>query len=147
MLDGSLVVMVDGVEHAVRASDAIDIPPNRPHRFWNASQREVRYVQEFDPALNIRGFFELLFRLANEGRLNERGMPSLLDIPVIVGEFSDVIRPASPPWAVLRSTALLCGRSPRRLGHRSADPQVPSVGPQRITRRPTSRVEHHVDST
>ncbi len=53
----------------------------------------------------MRAFFELLFHLANEGRLDEKGMPSLLDVPAMIDASSDVIRPTSPPWPVLRLIA------------------------------------------
>jgi quercetin dioxygenase-like cupin family protein len=40
ILEGSAIVEIDGVEHAVGAGDATFLPPNIPHRFRNASSSE-----------------------------------------------------------------------------------------------------------
>jgi quercetin dioxygenase-like cupin family protein len=107
LLSGQLVFEIDGIERTIQAPDSVTIPAGARHRFWNAGPGEAHYVQEFRPALSTRGFFELLFRLANEGRLDEKGMPSLLDVPALFDASEGVIRPISPPWAVLRLTAAL----------------------------------------
>jgi quercetin dioxygenase-like cupin family protein len=107
LLEGELVFEVDRTARTVAAPGTITIPAGVRHRFWNASQDEAHYVQEFRPALRTRAFFELLFRLANEGRLDENGMPALLDLPIMVDASSDVIRPTSPPWPVLRLLAAI----------------------------------------
>ena len=107
LLEGELTFEVDGTARTVPAPGTITIPAGVRHRFWNASQHEAHYVQEFRPALRTRAFFELLFRLANEGRLDENGMPALLDLPVMVDASVDVIRPTSPPWTVLRLLAAI----------------------------------------
>jgi quercetin dioxygenase-like cupin family protein len=105
LLEGELVFEVNGTARTVSAPRTITIPAGVRHRFWNASQHEAHYIQEFRPALRTRAFFELLFHLANEGRLDENGMPALLDLPIMVDASSDVIRPTSPPWPVLRLLA------------------------------------------
>ena len=105
LLSGQLVFEVDGVERTVGAPGVVTIPAEARHRFWNAGPGEAHYVQEFRPALSTRGFFEVLFHLANEGRLDENGMPSLLDVPALFDASADVIRPTSPPWVLLRLTA------------------------------------------
>jgi quercetin dioxygenase-like cupin family protein len=105
LLGGELVFEIDAATQTVAAPGTIVIPAGVRHRFWNASAEEAHYVQEFRPALGTRAFFELLFRLANEGRLDDKGMPALLDIPAMLDASSDVIRPTSPPWPVLRLTA------------------------------------------
>jgi quercetin dioxygenase-like cupin family protein len=107
LLAGELVFELEGVARTVRAPGDVTIPAGARHRFWNARPEEAHYIQEFRPALEMRAFFELLFHLANEGRLAENGMPDLLDIPAVLDASSDVLRPTSPPWAVLRLTAAL----------------------------------------
>ncbi len=107
LLAGELVFEVDGVEQRVAAPGTMTIHAGVRHRFWNAALDEAHYIQQFRPALQTRAFFELLFRLANEGRLDQNGMPSLLDLPVMVDASADVIRPSSPPWVFLRLIAAL----------------------------------------
>lgn len=107
LLGGELVFEVDRVTRTVSTPGSVTIPAGTRHRFWNAAQEEAHYVQEFRPALEMRGFFELLFHLANEGRLDEKGMPALLDVPAMLDASAEVIRPTSPPWPVLRAVAAL----------------------------------------
>ncbi len=104
---GELVFEVDGAARTVAAPGTMTIPAGVRHRFWNAGAEEAHYIQEFRPALETRAFFELLFHLANEGRLDEKGMPALLDVPAMLDASADVIRPTSPPWLVLRVVAAL----------------------------------------
>jgi quercetin dioxygenase-like cupin family protein len=121
ILGGELVFEVDRATKTVAAPGTFVIPVGARHRFWNAGSEEAHYFQEFRPALGTRAFFELLFRLANEGRLDEKGMPALLDIPAMLDASSDVIRPTSPPWPVLRLTAAVL-RPFAAIGGRSTTP-------------------------
>jgi hypothetical protein len=91
------VFEVDRAVRTVTAPGSVTIPAGVRHRFWNAGSVEAHYIQEFRPALGTRAFFEPLFHLANEGRLDETGMPALLDVPAMLDASSDVIRPTSPP--------------------------------------------------
>lgn len=105
VLSGSLVFEVDGVEQRLTSGESISIPANAPHRFWTDSEEETHSIAFFEPALEIAAFFETLFALAEEGKIGENGMPSLLQLAVMVPEFEDEIRPLSPPWPLLRLLA------------------------------------------
>ena len=115
---GSLTFLVDGVERTVKPGESITIPPGTPHRFWNDGDGDARAVQWFRPALKTRAFFETYFTLARDGKLDERGMPSLLQLSVMIPEFSQEIRPTRPPWAVQRAVAALLAPVARRRGYR-----------------------------
>jgi quercetin dioxygenase-like cupin family protein len=105
ILEGELVFELEGSEHTVGAQGSFAIPAGARHRFWNGAPQEAHYYQEFRPALGTWAFFQMLFKLANEGRLDASGMPSLLDVPAMVDASADVIRPTSPPWPLLRLAA------------------------------------------
>lgn len=107
ILEGELVFELEGLARTVIAPGSFAIPKGVRHRFWNGGTREAHYYQEFRPALGTWFFFETLFRLANEGRLDENGMPALLDVPAMVDASADVIRPTSLPWPLLRLAAAL----------------------------------------
>jgi hypothetical protein len=79
---------------------------------------DARAVQWFRPALKTRAFFETYFTLARDGKLDERGMPSLLELSVMIPEFSQEIRPTRPAWAVQRAVATLLAPVTRRRGYR-----------------------------
>ena len=56
-------------------------------------------VQEARPALRTAEFFATYFDLAARGELDERGMPSLLRLTVLVPAFADEMRVAEPAVA------------------------------------------------
>jgi hypothetical protein len=102
VLSGSLLFVVKGRESRVNAGERIEIPPNTPHTFRNDGQDEVNWIGEFRPALRIAEFFETLFVLSQRGELDEHGMPSILQIALLVPVFAREIRLVPPPGAVQR---------------------------------------------
>ena len=118
VLSGSLVFEVAGDQRRVRAGESIHVPANTPHRFWNDGSEDARSMQYFRPALDIASFFETAFVLAQRGQLDAKGMPRPLQLAVMVPEFGEEIRPATPPWPVLRSLAAVLGPIARLRGYR-----------------------------
>jgi quercetin dioxygenase-like cupin family protein len=115
---GSLRFSVGGVEQTVGEGESITIAANTPHRFWNDGDGDAHAVQWFRPALKTRAFFETFFALAADDKLDAKGMPSLLQLAVMIPEFSQEIRPTSPPWVMQQTLATLLGPLARRRGHR-----------------------------
>lgn len=119
VVSGALVFEVAGEERRVGPGESITIPAGTPHRFWNDGEEDAHSVQHFRPALDIASFFETFFALAARGELDENGMPPLLQVAVMAPEFSDEIRPASPPWPVVRLMGLVLGPVARMRGYRA----------------------------
>jgi len=122
VLAGALHFRVRGEVRLVRAGEKIVIPPNTPHHFWNEGEDDARAIQEFRPALRTELFFETLFALAQDGKLDERGMPSLLQMAVLVPAYGREIRPTSPPWLLLRALTWLLGPIALARGYRGVYP-------------------------
>jgi quercetin dioxygenase-like cupin family protein len=119
VVSGSLTVEVDGEGRELGAGEEVVIPANTKHRFWIEGEEEARSIQLFEPALDIASFFETLFALAQRDELDEKGMPSLLQTAVLVPEFGDEVRPASPPWAVLKALTTILGPVARMRGYQA----------------------------
>lgn len=119
VLAGTLHFRIDGRDHIVRVGETIVIPVNTPHCFWNEDDDEAIAIQEFRPALRTEEFFQTYFKLALDGKLDKRGMPSILQLAVLVPEFGDEIRPKTPPWPLLCGIAWLLGPIARVRGYRS----------------------------
>lgn len=115
---GSLVFEVEGKAKRVEAGESITVPADTPHRFWNESDADAHSVQVFRPALGIAAFFETYFELARRGELTDSGDIPLLQVAVMVPEFSREIRLTSPPWPIVRATAAIVGPIARRRGYR-----------------------------
>lgn len=120
IISGSLMFCIAGKERQVNAGEVVAIPPKVPHFFWNASDQEVHYIQEFRPALQSESFFETLFGLARDGKLNAQGLPSLFDMAVFVPKFWKEIRVTKPPEFIQKVLFTLLGPLSRRLGYRGA---------------------------
>jgi mannose-6-phosphate isomerase-like protein (cupin superfamily) len=118
VVSGCLIFEVAGEQQRLGAGDSLEVPANTPHRFWTEGNVDVHSIQFFRPALNIASFFETYFALAQQGKLDKNGMPRLLQLAVMVPEFADEIRPASPPWPVLRTLTTALRPIARRRGYR-----------------------------
>ena len=111
----TLVFGVAGKQRRIGPGETIRVPPNTPHRFWNDRPEDARSIQFFRPALDIASFFETMFALAAQDKLDAKGMPRPLQLAVMVPEFGNEIRPTSPPWPILKAlTANLAPLARRR---------------------------------
>ena len=107
-------------------SSLLSIPAGTRHSFSNPFDEDAHWTGSFRPALRIAAFFETYFALARDGRLDERGMPGLLQLAVLLPAFQDEIRPTTPPWPVLKALATALGPVARLRGYSA---------PARIARR------------
>jgi hypothetical protein len=96
----------------------VRISPGTPHRFWNGGDVDAHATQEFRPALDIASFFETYAALAADGKLKPNGMPSLLQLAVMIPVFADEVRLPHPPWTVQRAVARILGSVARARGNR-----------------------------
>jgi hypothetical protein len=117
---GTLRFVVDGEERRLSPGDAITIPAGTPDRFVNDGEEDAVSIQEFRPALRIAEFVGAWFELARRSELDERGMPSLLRLVVLVPAFADEIRSVSPPWPVQRVAFALLAPIARLRGYAAA---------------------------
>jgi quercetin dioxygenase-like cupin family protein len=120
VITGSLRFVVEGEERRLGPGDAITIPAGTPHYFVNDGKVDAVSIQEFRPALRTADFFKELFDLAERGKLDDRGMPSLLTLAVVGPRFANEIRATSPPWPVQRVAFALLAPIARLRGDTAA---------------------------
>jgi mannose-6-phosphate isomerase-like protein (cupin superfamily) len=97
VLEGTLRAKIDGELRELRAGDVLDVPAGTPHAMWNASDRRARTKWQTRPALRTEEFFETVFRLAREGKTNDKGMPNPLQLGVVAQTYRDEFRTTKPP--------------------------------------------------
>ncbi|WP_211233214.1 cupin domain-containing protein [Solirubrobacter soli] len=128
VLNGSLATRVDGVERSLREGEAVTVAAGVWHDWWNASGAPVDVLIELTPPSPR---FELAiatsFGLANAGRTNAKGVPSLLQVALLGAEFSDVIVRRHPPAFVQRLAFGVLGFVARRRGLQAIYPEY--LGP------------------
>jgi quercetin dioxygenase-like cupin family protein len=117
VVTGTLRFVVAGEERRLGPGDAITIPAGTPHYFVNDGEADAVSIQEFRPALRTADFFRAFFKLAEQGKLDAHGMPSLLTLAILAPGFADEIRAVSPPWPVQRVAFALLAPIARLRGH------------------------------
>lgn len=118
VLSGALHIAIRGERRVVHVGERVMIPADTPHTFWNEGPEPAISIQEFRPALRTEAFFRTYFALARDGKTDVRGVPSPLQLAVLVPAFSDEIRLTRPPWPLVRLLALLLGPLARVRGYR-----------------------------
>lgn len=126
VLAGTLQLEVDGRRTTMGPGDVAVVPPGRSHTWWNVGDEEARVLGDFRPALRTEMFFETLFGLAKDGKVNSRGLPNLLRLAVIMREYDDEILLARPPAAVQRAPFAPLAALGHLLGHRGWYPDYTS---------------------
>lgn len=113
---GSMLFTVNGVQRRVGPGETLTIPAGTPHYFVIDGEEEAVSIQEFRPALRTAELFRTLFQLAEQDKLDDHGMPSLLTLVVFGPRFADEIRATKPPWPLQRLAFALLGPIARMRG-------------------------------
>ena len=128
---GELEFRVGRKTVVARAGDRVVVSAGTPHRFRNVGAETAHFVCEVTPALGFEQLIETMFSLANDGKVNRKGMPNPLRLAVIANHhFGDVRLPFPPAW--LQRLGLLLGAPiGRLLGYRpayeAAAPKAPTA--------------------
>ena len=119
ILSGEINVQIDGQLKTLRKGDKLHIPPNKIHSMWNASDQDAVVNWQVRPAMNTEYFFETAIGLASEGKVNEKGMPPILQLVLMANRFSNTFRLTKPSplvqkvvFTLLTPVAYLVGYRP-----------------------------------
>ena len=116
VISGSLGVRIDGRELVLRAGESVAVPPGTPHTIWNAGEGETHLLVAFQPALKTEAFFETMFALARDGKIDSQGRPSLLQFAAGASEYGMYV--TRPPISVQKALFAVLGPLARALGYR-----------------------------
>ena len=129
VLDGTLEFRLGKKRRLVsRPGDRVLVPAGTPHRFENIGEETARFTCEVRPALGFEQLIETMFSLAEDGKVNRKGMPNPLRLAVIARHhFGDVRLPFPPPW--VQMIGLVLGAPVGRLlGYRPTyEPKAPKA--------------------
>ncbi len=116
VLKGEMNVRIDGEVRVLKENESLQIPANKIHSMWNASENITTVNWKTQPALKTEYFLETAFGLAADGKTNEASTPGILQAVLLLNNFTDTYRLASPPFllqkilfTLLTPIALLCG--------------------------------------
>jgi len=120
-VSGVLRARVGGEEHTLRAGEGMAVPPGTPHTWWIDGEEGARVLVEFRPALNTETFFETMYGLARDGKLDENGAPPLLQTAIISSAY-EVYLPR-PPTAQQKALFALLVPVGKLIGYRASYPE------------------------
>ena len=103
VIAGELGLCLPGGKQVLRAGDAVDVPAATPHRLFAVGDERVHALFELRPALRSEELLRRFFRLAQEGKVNAKGMPGLLELALIARDFEPEGYATKPPLAVQRA--------------------------------------------
>jgi hypothetical protein len=86
----------------LEAGAGVDIPRETPHQIWNPFEEPAVATWRTRPSLRTEEWFRSIDRLYREGKVAKNGMPGALAFAVLLSEYHDVFRLASPPDIVAR---------------------------------------------
>lgn len=108
---------------------ALVATPGVPHDWWNAGSEEALVRVEIRPAARFEAMISNAFGLAQDGRVNARGMPNILQLALFAREFEDVVYFTRPPRAVQTTLFGLLAPFARLRGYRGSYPKYLARGP------------------
>jgi quercetin dioxygenase-like cupin family protein len=121
VLAGELHAARGGRQRTLREGETLVVVEGIRHEMW-AEEAGVHVNWQTRPALRTEAFFETVFGLAAEGKVNEKGVPSLLQSAVIAQAFADEFRLAKPPWPIQRLLFAVLAPLGRLLGYTARYP-------------------------
>ena len=113
VLDGHILLRCGGVESISGPGESVVVPPGAPHSWAPHRGAGARIRITFTPGAGIEQFFDEFFRLAREGRVNDKGMPSL-SITARLGLAHDMYL-AGPPVPLQRAAFRVLAHTSRLL--------------------------------
>ena len=100
IVEGELYTRIDGVPRIYKKGESFHIPARTVHSMWSNSNGKTILNWKTRPAMHSENFFETIAGLANDGKINRKGRPGLLQSALIVSHFSSVFRLSKPPIIV-----------------------------------------------
>ncbi len=121
VISGQLGVVVDGERRVMGAGEQVLIPPGTPHTFWNAGEGELRFITDVRPPGELQTYWETVFGLAEDGKVNSSGLPNPLQLAVLA-PLADSYDPRVP-LPIMKGMIAVLGLLGRLAGYRVKYPQ------------------------
>jgi len=128
VLEGRLGVSLDGERSELGAGESVSVPAESWHDWWNVAPEGSIIKVDVTPGDRFVDMIRTLFGLANDGKVNAKGMPRFLQLVAIGVEFRDVIVFKKPPSAIQRVTFGLLAPIARARGYRGTYPRYAEAG-------------------
>ena len=148
---GRVAFLIDGAMRAVISGERLTIAPGTWHRWWNATDGEVRARVRIEPALRFQEAILVLWGLCADGHTDAEGRPSPLLGALLASRYRQEMRFRRPPDMAQRHLFPHLARLARRRGlerliDRYLDPETHPAAraglgrlPERVMTNPVRR--------
>jgi quercetin dioxygenase-like cupin family protein len=116
VISGEITVRINGEVIRLAAGEQLFIPKNTVHSMWNSSAAKAVVNWKVAPALETEDLLETATGLANDGKTNKDGTPSLLQAALLMERYKEEFRLAKPSpfiqtlvFTSLRPFAMMAG--------------------------------------
>ncbi|QBD79681.1 cupin domain-containing protein [Ktedonosporobacter rubrisoli] len=96
VLEGQLLVELDGKKILLEVGQSVKIPLKTHHRFSNPGDTTVTFLTEVRPARHFEEMLRLFYGLACDGKCDPQGIPRSLWHRAILFELSETYLPGLP---------------------------------------------------
>jgi quercetin dioxygenase-like cupin family protein len=120
VLQGTFRTKIGDLEHTYETGGKFRVHQNTPHCMHNISGDLGCLLWQVHPAMKTQAFFETMWGLEADGKINESGVPNLLQLDVILHEYSDEFRASNPPYWIQRILFGLLSPIGKLLGYRAS---------------------------
>jgi quercetin dioxygenase-like cupin family protein len=136
VLRGQVGFKLAGKTAVAGPGQTLVLPPGVAHDWWNAGSEEALVRVEIRPGARFQEMVMNIFGLAQDGKTNAKGLPSLLQLSLFAPEFADVVVFTRPPPSVQRVIFGVLGPIARLLGYRGSYPQYVNRAPAEVVALP-----------
>jgi quercetin dioxygenase-like cupin family protein len=119
VVEGEITFVAGGETIVARAGDTVVVEPGTAHRFRNTGDVDARFTCEVRPSLQFERLIETMFLLAQDGKVNRKGLPNPLRLAVVARHHFDDVRLPFPPVWMQRLGLALGAPAGRLLGYRA----------------------------
>jgi quercetin dioxygenase-like cupin family protein len=123
VLQGKFHTKIGDIEHTYKTGDKFNVPKTTPHWMHNISAEAGSLLWQVRPAMKSQVFFETMWGLEADGKVNENGVPNFLQLAVILNAYSDEFRVSSPPYWTQRILFGLLSPIGKLLRYRASYPK------------------------
>jgi quercetin dioxygenase-like cupin family protein len=124
VLSGRIQLMSSGTTRVAEAGESVIVPSGADHIWGNPFDDPATITVAVRPALKLETFFETLFGLASDGKLNTKTqMPSFLQMILIVHEYRDDVTLPGFAGTATRGLGVVLAPVARARGYRGRYPQ------------------------
>lgn len=111
--EGELTIRMNGYIRTYGKGSVLSIPPGQCHSMWNAGHIPARVTWRVIPALKTQEFLVTLSELANSGKTNRKGVPSIPRMVSLLLKYKASFRLHRPPMWMIYVLFFAC--TPMRL--------------------------------